>query len=160
MTKFGPFEFGLGYNSKKPSLVYRKNGKPTTLLVADTFQQLAKDFIEYYNTHKDDKKNPISKMPIKTFNYAKGKVNKMKNENVINLKLSSMIKEQSDGTATILLLFDKLQNTPSFITAINELKMPLDKYHAIIKFAGLVGIEENKLESFMSNMKQLKSNNG
>jgi len=76
------------------------------------------------------------------------------------MKLKKLLQEHSDGTATILLLFDKLQNTPSFITAINELKMPLDKYHAIIKFAGLVGIEENKLESFMSNMKQLKSNNG
>lgn len=74
------------------------------------------------------------------------------------MKLKKLLKEQSDGTATILLLFDKLQNTPSFVTAINELKMPLDKYNAIIKFAGLVGIEENKLDSFMSNMKQLEKN--
>jgi hypothetical protein len=78
--------------------------------------------------------------------------------NILSMKLKKLLQEQSDGTATILLLFDKLQNTPSFITAINELKMPLDKYNAIIKFAGLVGIEENKLDSFMSNMKQLEKN--
>ena len=75
------------------------------------------------------------------------------------MKLSKLLKEQTDGTATILLLFNKLQNTPTFISAINELKMPTDKYNAIIKFATLIGIPEDKFESFMSNMKNQNQQN-
>jgi hypothetical protein len=73
------------------------------------------------------------------------------------MKLTKFLREQADGTATILLLFDKLQKTPAFNTAINELKMPVDKYNAIMKFASLLGIPDSKFESFMSNMKNIKS---
>lgn len=61
-----------------------------------------------------------------------------------------------DGTAQILILFDKLKNSPEFITAINQLKMPTDKYNAILKFAEMLGIPENKFDAFTANLKNVK----
>jgi hypothetical protein len=72
------------------------------------------------------------------------------------MKLKKLLNE-SEGTATILLLFDKLKRSPSFIEALNQLKMPLDKYNAIMKFAETIGITEDKFDAFMTNMKNQKT---
>lgn len=72
------------------------------------------------------------------------------------MKLKNILKEETDssaGLASTLLLFDKLRKTPAFITAVNSLQGPGDKYTAILKFAELVGVPESKFDSFITNMK-------
>jgi len=61
------------------------------------------------------------------------------------------------GAAQLLILFNKLKNTPSFISAVEQLKMPVDKYNAILKFAELLGIPEDKFESFTVNLKNIRN---
>ena len=76
------------------------------------------------------------------------------------MKLKTLIEGMengADGTATILLLFDKLSKTPQFTAALNQIKMPSDKYNAILKFASMMGIPEQKFEAFMTNMKQIQN---
>jgi histone acetyltransferase (RNA polymerase elongator complex component) len=73
------------------------------------------------------------------------------------MKLKNLLKE-SDGLATVLIIFDKLSNNQSFISALNQIKMPTDKYTAIVKFATLLGIPEDKLEAFIQNVKSVQKN--
>ncbi len=76
------------------------------------------------------------------------------------MKLKTLLENMengAEGTATILLLFDKLKKNPQFINALNELKMPTDKYNAILKFAVLLGIPESKFADFTANMRQITS---
>lgn len=77
------------------------------------------------------------------------------------MKLKTLLENMesgAEGTATILLLFDKLKKNAQFINAINELKMPTDKYKAILKFAELLGIPESKFADFTANMRQITNN--
>lgn len=64
----------------------------------------------------------------------------------------------TDGIASTMLLFDKLKQSPAFQTVIQDLKMPVDKYNAIVRFAGLLGIPSEKFEDFMNNVKNIKGN--
>jgi hypothetical protein len=68
-TKWGNFDCGLNYKTDKPSFMYRnpktKVGK--TLVTADTFKELSLQFIEYWKQHKDDLKNPISRIDYKLY---------------------------------------------------------------------------------------------
>ena len=157
-TDNGQWEFGLAYKTNKPSVIFRKkNKKIITVLTADTFSELSTKFVDYYQTYKNDKSNIISTMPYNVYNRAKGDLKRTKDVKMeSNLKLKNILKEETDsiaGVASTLLLFDKLRKTPAFITAVNSLQGPADKYTAILKFAELVGVSESKFDSFITNMK-------
>lgn len=67
------------------------------------------------------------------------------------------IKEDVDpnamASANALLLIDKLKGNSQFMKELAQLQMPTDKYKAIVKFADLLGIPEERFEDFMANTK-------
>ena len=88
------------------------------------------------------------------------KVNLKKVDNYIKrgyeLKLSPIyrrIKEDIDpkaqASANALLLMDKLRTNPGFMKMLQEIQLPSDKYKAIMKFADLLGIPEERFADFV-----------
>lgn len=63
------------------------------------------------------------------------------------------------ASANALLLIDRLKNNAQFMKALSQIQMPTDKYKAIIKFADLLGIPDQRFEDFMSNMKVQSQSN-
>jgi hypothetical protein len=57
------------------------------------------------------------------------------------------------SSANALLLVDKLKANTELMSALSQLEMPSDKYKAIMKFAELLGIPQDRFEDFMSNTK-------
>lgn len=57
------------------------------------------------------------------------------------------------SSANALLLVDKLRSNAELMDALSQLQLPTDKYKAIIKFASLIGIPEDRFEDFMRNIK-------
>lgn len=77
-------------------------------------------------------------------------------------ELYSQIKETEEdfnpeATGNLLRFFDLIQKSPKFTTLANSIRRPTDKYKAVVKFAGMVGIPEEKLVSFISNQNNLTS---
>lgn len=73
------------------------------------------------------------------------------------LKLSPIyrrIKEDIDpkaqASANALLLMDKLRTNPGFMKMLQEIQLPSDKYKAIMKFADLLGIPEERFSDFVN----------
>jgi len=57
------------------------------------------------------------------------------------------------SSAKALLLVDKLRSNQELMNALSQLQLPSDKYKAILKFAGLIGIPEDRFGDFMNNVK-------
>ena len=76
----------------------------------------------------------------------------MKLTTILN-RLIEDVDPNAMATANALLFVDKLKNNPELMKALSQLQMPTDKYKAIVKFAGLIGIPEDRFEDFMSNIK-------
>jgi hypothetical protein len=51
---------------------------------------------------------------------------------------------------------DKLKNNPAFLKMLNQIYLPSDKYKAIKKFAGLVGIPEERFGDFVTQQESQK----
>ena len=82
------------------------------------------------------------------------------------MKLSPILKrliEDVDptamATANALLFVDQLKSNAELMSALSQLQMPSDKYKAIMKFAGLIGIPEDRFEDFMRNTKAQSQQN-
>lgn len=69
----------------------------------------------------------------------------------MNLKLRKIYEEvdpKAIASANALLLMDKLKTNPQFMKMITEIQLPSDKYRAILKFADLLGIPEQRFFDF------------
>jgi len=62
------------------------------------------------------------------------------------------------ASANALLLVDKLKANPEFMKGLSQLQMPSDKYKAILKFADLLGIPEDRFDDFIANTKAQTQN--
>lgn len=65
---------------------------------------------------------------------------------------------KAQASANALLLMDKLKNNPAFLKMLNQIYLPSDKYKAIKKFAGLVGIPEERFSDFVTQQESQKDN--
>lgn len=54
------------------------------------------------------------------------------------------------ASANSLLMMDKLKNNPSFMAMLTKIQLPSDKYNAIKKFAGLLGIPDERFTDFIT----------
>ncbi len=70
--------------------------------------------------------------------------------------LRTLKRENAAASANILLLFDRLQDNEVFAKLISEITLPSDKYRAIVKFANMLGIAEDKFQAFVGNMSNQK----
>lgn len=57
------------------------------------------------------------------------------------------------ASANALILIDRLKNNAQFMKALSQIQMPTDKYKAVIKFADLLGIPDERFDDFIANMK-------
>ena len=72
-------------------------------------------------------------------------------------KLKELLFEDSENdikpamaSANSLLMMDKLKNNPSFMAMLTKIQLPSDKYNAIKKFAGLLGIPDERFNDFIT----------
>lgn len=63
------------------------------------------------------------------------------------------IDPSAQASANALLLMNKLKTNPSFMNMLSEIQLPTDKYKAILQFANLLGIPEERFEDFIKNVK-------
>lgn len=77
------------------------------------------------------------------------------------MKLNEIRKQiKEDGAETsvnLLRFFDVIQKSPKFSAITATIRRPTDKYKAIVKFAGMLGIPEEKLTSFINNQSNITS---
>lgn len=84
----------------------------------------------------------------------------MKLRPILN-KLLEDVDPNAMASANALLLVDKLKANPEFMKGLSQLQMPSDKYKAILKFADLLGIPEERFDDFIANTKaQAQSQSG
>ena len=76
----------------------------------------------------------------------------MKLRPILN-RLIEDVDQNAMASANALLLVDKLKSNPELMKALSQLQMPTDKYKAIVRFAGLIGVPEDRFDDFMSNIK-------
>lgn len=62
----------------------------------------------------------------------------------------SDVDDSANASANTLLFMDKLKNTSAFNQMSNALYLPSDKYKAILKFASLLGIPEERFGDFVT----------
>lgn len=74
-------------------------------------------------------------------------------ENMVRRILREEIDPKATASANALLLMDKLKSNPQFMKMIQEIQLPTDKYKAIMHFAGLLGIPEERFDDFCNNVK-------
>lgn len=65
----------------------------------------------------------------------------------------------AQASANIVLLMDKLKTAPEFSELLNQLANPLDKYKAIVKFADLLGIPNERVLDFMQQQQNITNSN-
>lgn len=63
-------------------------------------------------------------------------------------KIREDIDPKAQASANALLLMDKLKSNPAFMKMLDEIQLPSDKYKAILKFADLLGIPEQRFIDF------------
>ena len=80
-------------------------------------------------------------------------------ENLIS-EIETEIDPTANAAANSILLMNKLRSNPAFMSMIQDIKLPTDKYQAIIKFAELLGVPETRFESFIQNTKIMQQNQG
>ena len=69
------------------------------------------------------------------------------------------IDPKAQASANIVLLMDKLKTSPEFSQLLRELSLPSDKYKAIVKFADILGIPEQRFFDFMQNQQNQSIHN-
>lgn len=62
------------------------------------------------------------------------------------------------ASANALLFVDKLKSNAELMKSLSQLQMPTDKYKAIVKFAELIGIPEDRFDDFIRNVKAQSQN--
>lgn len=75
----------------------------------------------------------------------------MKNLRTIFSEITAGIDPAAQASANVILLMDKLKTSPEFSELLRQLGLPSDKYKAIIKFADLLGIPEQRFFDFIQN---------
>ena len=80
----------------------------------------------------------------------------------LNLKKTyQQIKEEIDpaaqATANSILLMNKLRSNPQFMGMLQQIKLPTDKYTAILKFAELLGITQPRFTAFIQSAENMQS---
>jgi hypothetical protein len=68
-------------------------------------------------------------------------------------RLLEDVDQDAMSSANALLLVDKIKSNPEIMKLLSQLQMPTDKYKAIVRFAGLLGVPEVRFDDFMSNIK-------
>jgi len=74
-------------------------------------------------------------------------------------KIMEDVDPNAMASANALLLIDRLKANPEFMKSLSQIQMPTDKYKAIIKFADLLGIPEDRFGDFIANMKVQSQHN-
>lgn len=59
------------------------------------------------------------------------------------------IDPKAQASANVVLLMDKLKTSPEFSELLRQLQMPSDKYKAIVKFADILGIPNERFSDFV-----------
>ncbi len=67
----------------------------------------------------------------------------------------SEIDPQAQSSADTLLFLDKMKTDPEFNQMLSGLTLPTDKYKAVEKFAGLLGIPSQRFMDFIQQQNQL-----
>ena len=65
------------------------------------------------------------------------------------------IDPKANASANALLLMDKLRKNPQFMKMLDQIDLPSDKYKAIMKFANLLGIPEERFQDFCTQQSNL-----
>lgn len=73
-------------------------------------------------------------------------------------QLIEEIDPKANATANSLLLMQRLKTNGQFMKMLSQISLPSDKYKAILLFADLLGIPEERFDDFMQNVK-VQSNN-
>ncbi len=60
------------------------------------------------------------------------------------------IEPQANASANSLILIDKLRKTPAVMQMLQQIDQPTDKYKAIMKFAALLGVPEQRFPDFVN----------
>lgn len=76
----------------------------------------------------------------------------MKLKKILN-RLMEDVDPNAMASANALILIDRLKNNAQFMKALSQIQMPTDKYKAIIRFADLLGIPDERFDDFIANMK-------
>lgn len=63
-------------------------------------------------------------------------------------KLLEDMDQSANASANSLLLMDKLRNNTQFMSMLQQIDLPTDKFKAIQKFAALLGIPEERFSDF------------
>lgn len=64
----------------------------------------------------------------------------------------------AQSSANVVLMMDKLKTNQEFAGILRQLTMPSDKFKAIVKFAGLLGIPDERLIDFIQQQKNQGNN--
>lgn len=70
-------------------------------------------------------------------------------------QLYEEIDPKANASANALLLMDKLRKNPQFMKMLEQIDLPSDKYKAIMKFANLLGIPEERFQDFCTQQSNL-----
>ena len=70
-------------------------------------------------------------------------------------QLYEEIDPKANASANALLLMDKLRKNPQFMKMLEQIELPSDKYKAIMKFANLLGIPEERFQDFCTQQSNL-----
>jgi hypothetical protein len=73
-------------------------------------------------------------------------------------KLYEEIDQKATAAANSILLMDKLKNNSKFMSMMSAIKLPSDKYKAIVMFAELLGIPENRFADFVNQQENTREN--
>lgn len=68
----------------------------------------------------------------------------------------SGLNQSAESSADVVLMMNKLSTNPEFASTLAKLKMPTDKYKAIVKFANLLGIPDERLIDFIQQQQNLQ----
>lgn len=68
-------------------------------------------------------------------------------------QLIEEIDPKANATANSLLLMQKLKTNGQFMKMLSQISLPSDKYKAILLFADLLGVPEERFDDFMQNVK-------
>ena len=81
----------------------------------------------------------------------------MKLSKIFQQILQEEIDPKAAATASSILLMQQLKTNPSFMKMLDQIELPTDKYKAVLLFADLLGIPEERFDDFMNNSK-IKNN--
>lgn len=65
------------------------------------------------------------------------------------------IDPKAQASANSILLIDKLKSNPQFMGLLQQIKLPTDKYNALIKFGEILGIPKERFNDFCQQQNNL-----